>query len=280
MRRFALPLFTAVAISLFVLAVAYYGPIQERSPVQRGDRVVITPAVQVMMMAGDRYLAANLENIRLAATGRDIDPQTGKADGRYLLRAHRTVAKLNPCHEDNYYLANAVLAWGGATQEANDVLSRATECRRWDHIPPFLYGFNQYFFDRNYREAKRAFEISAQRSPDHASSLRRLAIMVVAEDMDDNSMALNYLRQQRDTAKDSKLREMLDKRVGRLEGLIALRRAQAEFEKRFSRPLKDPNELVESGVLDGFPTDPLGLGYEFENGVIRMRRLKIRGVER
>lgn len=62
-----------------------------------------------MLYGGDRFLAADLELIRLSATGMD----NGSTDAEYLIRAQRVVAELNPCHEDNYYLANGLLAWGG-----------------------------------------------------------------------------------------------------------------------------------------------------------------------
>lgn len=280
MRRIQLPLFIILNAVAFVLLVFFFGNQPQRTTPYVGDRVVITAPVQVLMMAGDRNLAANLETIRLAATGMDVNPQTGQADGRYLLRAHRVISELNPCHEDNYYLGNALLAWGGAEGEANEVLQRATACRSWDFLPPFLYGFNQYFFARNIPEAQQAFETAAGRSEENAVTLRRLAIMIAVEEMDDEAMALNYLRQQRDDAKDENLRDMLDKRVTRLEGLIALRRAQAEYETRFSRPLSDPQDLLSSGIMDSFPQDPLRLGYEFHDGVFRMRQVKIQGLER
>jgi len=50
-----------------------------------------------MLHSGDRFLAADLEAIRLAATGMD---ERG-VDTGYLIRAQREVARLNACHEDN-----------------------------------------------------------------------------------------------------------------------------------------------------------------------------------
>jgi hypothetical protein len=41
------------------------------------------------------------------------------------------VVQLNPCHEDNYYQGNALLTWGGAVAEGNELLKRATDC-----LPP------------------------------------------------------------------------------------------------------------------------------------------------
>ena len=102
-------------------------------PVVEG-RVVIAAPVLLLLFGGDRFLAANLEVMRLAATGVDW----GQADTSYLIRAQHEVARLNPCHEDNYYLANGLLTWGGAEQEGSAVLRWATECRFWDELPPFF----------------------------------------------------------------------------------------------------------------------------------------------
>jgi hypothetical protein len=88
------------------------------------------------------------------------------------------------------------------------------------------------------------------------------------------------VRRERDQAKDARLRDMLDQRVGRLSGLVTLREARKAFEVRFGRPLRNPKELVETGVLTGFPKDPLNLGYTFENGEFQLRTLKNEALEK
>ena len=93
------------------------------APVIEG-RVVIAAPVLLVLFGGDRFLAASLETMRLAATGVDW----GQADTGYLVRAQQVVAELNPCHEDNYYLANGLLTWGGADREGTEEIGRAS-CR-------------------------------------------------------------------------------------------------------------------------------------------------------
>ena len=247
---------------------------------ESGGRVVIPAPLQVFLAFGDRYLAANFETIRLSSTGMDIDPSTGMVDGQFLLRGHMAVAKLNPCHEDNYYLANALLAWGGADESANDVLWAATQCRRWDFLPPFLYGFNQYFFNHNVPEAQRALDIAAGRDSENANAMKRFSIMIGLEEFDDEAMALSYLQQQQAQAKDPTLADSLQDRVIRLQGLILLRVAQTEYEAEYGKPLPSPQVLLETGLLQGFPADPLGIGYEFIDGQFNLRQLSIPGVER
>ena len=280
MRQYFWLLFTLFFATTFMVVVSIAPPKGLPPRLQTpGDRVVIAAPLQTLMVGGDRYLAANLEAIRIAATALDSPPGDNKAAASYLIRAHRTVAQLNPCHEDNYYLGNALLSWAGAEDEGLDLLRRAMECRYWDELPAFFYGFNQYFFRHNTSEAKRALELAAQRSPDNAAALRKLAIMIAAGEIKDDRMALDYLKNQRDQAKDKKLHQMLDKRVVRLEGLITLREAQKRFEDRYGRPLKMPGELLSSGLLKQYPNDPLGLGYEFQAGKFQLRKLKILGME-
>jgi hypothetical protein len=238
------------------------------------DRVVIPAPILVALHGGDRFLAADLETMRLAATGLD----DRGVDTGYLVRAQREVARLNPCHEDNYYLANGLLTWGGAVEEGNDVLRAAVECRFWDEIPPFFYGINLAFFQRNNEEAARVLEIGAQRSPQNAAAMRKLAVMLRAEQFADERLALNYLVQQRDSAADPKLQDMLDKRVIRLQGLIALREAQRRYEQEHG-PLTTLDQLVAQHLIESLPTDPLRLGYELRDGHIELKKLKIAGLE-
>ena len=238
------------------------------------DRVVIAAPVLLALYAGDRFLAADLETMRLAATGTD----DGQSDTNYLVRAQQVVAQLNACHEDNYYLANGLLTWGGAVSEGNQVLHAAVQCRTWDFIPAFFYGVNLAFFQRDTAEAQRILELGAQRSPENAASLRRLAIMLQAESFADEKLALDYLARQRDAASDPRLRAMLDQRVARLQGLIALRQAQRHFETS-NGALASLDQLVEFGLLPILPEDPVGLGYELREGQIILRKIKIVGME-
>lgn len=242
-------------------------------PVIEG-RVVIAAPVLLVLFGGDRFLAASLETMRLAATGVDW----GQADTGYLIRAQQVVAELNPCHEDNYYLANGLLTWGGADREGTEVLRRAMQCRFWDELPAFFYGFNQAFFNKDIAEASRALELAAQRATGNAAGFRKMAVMLQAETFADEKLALDYLIQQRDAASDPKLRGMLDKRVARLQGLVTLREAQRRFEAK-NGALARLEQLVEAGLLPALPDDPLRLGYELREGQIILKKMKIAGME-
>lgn len=263
------------AFALFVAIAAWRAqqPVL-LTPQLFADRVVIPAPLLIVLHGGDRFLAADLETMRLSATGmNDRGVDTG-----YLVRAQREVARLNPCHEDNYYLANGLLTWGGAVEQGNEVLRAAVQCRFWDEFPPFFYGINLSFFQRDNEEAARVLEIGAQRSTHNAAAMQKLAVMLRAEQFADERLALNYLTQQRDSASDPKLQDMLDKRVIRLQGLIELREAQRTYEAKHE-PLQDLQQLLDRAIVAELPTDPLGLGYELRNGRIDLKKLKIAGLE-
>lgn len=275
-RRPSTPLVLALfCFGLFSFASQWRSQVAEQIAPLAGGRVVISSPVLVLLFGGDRFLAANLETMRLAATGLDW----GRADTGYLIRAQQEVAELNPCHEDNYYLANGLLTWGGADREGSEILRRAMQCRFWDELPAFFYGFNQAFFNKNISEAERALELAAQRATSNAAGFRKLAVILRTESFADERLALDYLVAQRDAAKaDPKLQQMLDIRVVRLQGLVALRDAQRRFEAR-GQVLSDLQQLVDSGLLPALPNDPMRLGYELRNGHVVMKRIRIAGME-
>ena len=108
--------------------------------------------------------------------------------------------------------------------------------------------------------------------------MQKLAVMLRAEQFADERLALNYLIQQRDSSTAPKLKDMLDKRVIRLQGLIDLREAQRRFEMEHG-PLANLEQLIEAGTLAELPADPLRLGYELRDGHIELKKLKIAGLE-
>lgn len=261
---------------LFVVGTASSAWKPERTKIPEGQ-VVIPAPVQLLVFAGDRYLAANVEAIRAVTI--TLDNQTDHQRAIYRLRSHRTVTRLNPCHEDNYFFGNATLTWGGMEKAGNDLLRQAMECRFWDFIPAFYYGFNEYFFYHDIDKAYEALQIAAQRADKNRAPLRKLAIMIKAESMDDETLAVNYLRHELENARDSRLKKMLSKRLTRLQGLITLRQAQREYQQATGKPLQKPGRLIEKGYLSEFPRDPLGLGYEFIEGEFRLRTRKIVGLD-
>lgn len=268
---------TALAIVLFIATGAYVTPsTSDTEDTVYQDRVVLSAPVQLFLYAGDRFLAANFEHIRLTSTA-PISSDINTA--LYLGRAHLLVSKLNPCHEDNYYLGNAQLSFGGIEDTGTTLLENATECRFWDWYPPYFDGINQFFLMSDGDKAQVSLNIAADRSEKNAAALRKAAIMIATAQIRDDRVALNFLKQQHEQAQDGKLKRLLAKRVIRLEGLITLREAHALFEKNTGRTLESSKELISSGILETFPVDPLGLGYIYKDGKFQLRKLKIPDME-
>lgn len=268
----------ALLLGLFCL---YWFSVCQRVPFGAGQavspgRVVVSAPILVGLLGGDRFLAANVERMRLSATGL----VAGQADLEYLLRAHRVVSELNPCLADNYYLANALLSWGGAVDVGQEVLLNAVNCRKWDELPPFFYGFNKYFFERDADVAVEYIREAASRASDNRAGFLKMSVMLRSEQFQDERLALEFLRAERDAANDQKLRSMLDKRVSRVEGLVALRDAQRTYERIKGKSLVSLEELLKSGLLEAEPVDPLGLGYEFREGSFNLKKLVVSGVGR
>lgn len=244
---------------------------------QVAESVVLPATLQTILYLGDRYLAANIETTRVLLASEEI---VRGDDQDYLYRIHHVVSELNPCHEDNYYVANALLGWGGNVDAALDILRVATECRFWDEVPPFFLGHNLYFFKYQYKAAKESLFLAAERSPENRVALQRFGVMVEAEGIPDARMARGYLVAQQKQARDKALKDMLELRIRRLDGLILLRDAQAAYVKKTGRPLEDPQLLITDGYLSAFPMDPLRLGYTYSNGIFAMTEVGVKGAVR
>ena len=263
--------FAALAYLLFAIAAKNLSSSPMRVDEVPGS-VVLPPQLQAVLYLGDRYLAANIESTRVLATGGE-----GVLTD-YYHRLHQAVSLLNPCHEDNYYIANALLAWAGGVDPAIGILREATRCRFWDEVPPFFLGYNLYFFKRQYAEARAFLFLAADRSTENRLGFQKMGIMFEAEAYPDVGAARRFLALQLQQARDAKLREMLTLRIGRLDGLITLREAQTAFEKGTGRKLEDPHDLLRCGILKQFPSDPMRLGYEFGNGQFSLKEITVRGI--
>lgn len=227
--------------------------------------------VQVLMAGGDRYLAANLSYFRALVAG------TGQLSGgtyRVLGQIQSDVATLNPAHEDNYYIAAAILSWNGEVDAAQHVLGAATSARPHDVYPPFFYGFNQWFFRKDALGAVTAFREAASHTQDEAT---QQALLVMAanfsQKQDDPMVARGVLLAMAAQARHPQFREHLRQRATRMEQLVSLRDAASRYLALKGTPLRSMEQLVRSGLLTSLPRDPLGLGYVLdEAGVPQLKR--------
>ena len=144
-----------------------------------------------------------------------------------------------------------------------------------DELPPFLLGYNRYYFERDVTGARRALYDAAWRNDENRAALEKFAVMIRAEAIPDPKAARDYLQRQHDASRVARLRQMLARRIVRMDGLIALQEAQTRYEKRFGRLLDDPADLLRAGVMRDFPVDPLGIGYVFADGGFRLKEVTV-----
>lgn len=267
-RRWREGLILAGAVALFGAASQPLNRLPRSVAPDQLD-VAIAPPVQVMLAAGDRYLAANLNATRvtvLNVLGLD------KQDYQILARIHRDIAFLQPCQEDNYYLAQAFLPWIGEIAAADEVLSAAATCRQWDVMPGFYLAFNAFYFHKDNRRAGQLYADTASRG--NAQQRDQLLYMASKffEKGDNLGIAANVIRGLKSSAVNPQLRLFLEARALRVERLSTLREAAAAFLQRHGRTVKELQELVATGMLEKLPEDPLGKGFTVDSdGVIQLR---------
>lgn len=268
--RLRWPFGLLAALGVFVLSVSHLPSGPQKALLTEGE-VVLPPAVQWVIYGGDPYLAANMESARVLVS-EGLDSQENLD---FFVRLYRAIADLNSCHEDGMYLAAAFLPSGGAVKPAMEILDREARCRFWDPWASFHFGANLFFFAHDPGAAVTALQAAADRSRGDSNErfFQSVAIAVKARSFDDVGAAIQYLKAEQKRTHDQGLKLGLEKRIGRLQGLAVLRDAQKRFEERYRHRLDDPAALIQTGVIKGFPMDPLGLGYEFVDGRFELKEL-------
>ena len=225
-------------------------------------RVRLPLVLQLAQAGGDRFLAANFNSFRAIVVDTAVrEPESFRVQGQL----QKDAAFFNPYHADNYYLAAAQLPWNGQVEAAQEVLQKASGARHWDVWPTFFYAFNAMYFEKDMVKAAQWAEEAARRNPKNAPALRAMAAAWY-ERQHDSALALDVLRNLYAQATDANYRDLLAARIARLEGLIALRKALAEYRKAHQGALPPTGEaLIGYGGLEALPDDPLGAGYRFDD---------------
>lgn len=241
-----------------------------RQSVRVEMQVALPLFVQVFMTMGDRFLAANLATIR-ALVVETQKMQTGEY--AILAKLQEDVSWLNPGHEDNYYIAAAILPWVGELAPAQRILARATYARRFDYQPAFFYAFNQLHFLGDAEGASAWMRGAAAFLPEGDNRLQMLNLAAIwldkAQDID---LAIQVVETMAAQSMRNDFRRYLEMRVVRLRALKELREAEKIFKERQGRPLRDLDELVSLGIISSLPNDPFGFGFTFDKlGRITLR---------
>lgn len=255
----ALPwLLLIVVFAGYAVSIRQLGARDATSP-QAELMVTLPLAAQVLFAGGDRHLAANLAGFRVlvASTAR-----MGSDDYKVQARLQQDIAWLNPAHEDNYYIAAALLPWSNQVEAAQEVLLHAAGVRQQDWMPWFYYGFGRYYFYKDPAGGAQALQEAALHARDEQDvlSLRILALKW-AERGYSTSLAAGVVDAMAKTSPPGAFKKYVEKRALRLKTLAQLRDAAKIYEQRYRSPLTSLSELVHAGVILRLPEDPLGQGY-------------------
>jgi hypothetical protein len=225
-------------------------------------QVALPLFVQVFMAMGDRYLAANMAAIRALVVAPDrMQPD----EFRILAKVQEDVSWLNPAHEDNYYIAFAILAQYGEVDAAQTILARASRVRFFDYQPAFFYGFNQWYYKHDPAGAAVWMREAAEKlpDPDQQLTMQNMAARWM-DKAQDTELAIRVVEAMAKEARRKDFRAYLETRVVRLRQLQQLRTAAVTYRERFGKPLPNLQELVDSGILPAVPKDPFGFGFGFD----------------
>ncbi len=221
--------------------------------------VVVPRFAQVVMAAGDRFFAADLAGFRaLVASTEHMDSE----NYRILGIVQSDVAWFNPAHEDNYYIAAAILPWFGELEAAQRILKSANEARPFDWQPAFYYAFNALHFEKSAEEGARWLNVASSHASDEMEriQLQQMAALWAAKGESYEFAAHLHRAMAKDT-KHKSFARFLDKRAQRFENLLALERAIDVYIEKTGHMPSGLNQLVEEKVLSALPEDPFGVLY-------------------
>ncbi len=250
---------------LALLGLAVYAALipalyaRPRPPVSPEMEVALPRFVQVLMVAGDRYLAANLAGFRALV----VSTEAMSAENyRILGIVQSDAAWLNPAHEDNYYVAAALLPWAGEVAAAQYVLRRATDARPFDTGPPFFYAFNELHFLKRPAEGAKWLMIAASHADNDMDQiqLQQMAALWVSKGEDIEFSIRLHRAMARETRYTSFAR-FLERRADRLENLLMLDRAIARYSETAGKPPTRLQQLVEASIVPAIPSDPFAMRY-------------------
>lgn len=256
-------LWLAAIVSAFV-----YGLAQQRlsglsRPTSAPELLISLPRfAQVLLAGGDRYLAANLAGFRVlvADTGR-----MSAADYAVQAKLQRDIAWFNPVHEDNYYIAAAILPWNGQVDAAQYVLRKASDARTFDWYPLFHYGFLFYHFHKDPATGAKWLLKGVPRVNHQQDqwALQNLAANWIEKGYR-TANAAGMVEGMAANAPKGAFRNYLQVRAQRLRDLAALQDAVTLYRERYGKGVEKLDDLVSSGLIAALPEDPLGVGFDLD----------------
>ncbi len=190
--------------------------------------------------------------------GRNISgKQMADHDWAYVVSGLSVVTDLDPYFVDPYFLAEGLLAWeANKPEQANDLLIKGMESRKFDWRLPYFVGFNYFYFLKDYSKASEYImqAASLSGSPNYLQTLAaRLAYYGGR-----SKTALLFLKEMLLEARDPLLKQRLQLRLKALEGAVMIEEALDKYRRDQG---KDPNklsDLVLFQYLQALPEEPYG----------------------
>jgi len=257
---------------MLIVGLVGYGVLQMRyappaQPKSLKLSVELPVPMQLALWFGDRYLAANADFFwaEMAAT-ESLDPVEAVVYGRLL----RDATDLNPYHEDSYYLTAATIPWkqGSDLNLAQEVLQQAANARQWDWMPYFFFGFNQFYFQKDYTAAAASMYRAAERAGDNSEPLTVLAGRLYSRAAP-TDVAANALEMMAASSHYPPLKQYLIARAEQVRRGLALQSEVDAYIARIGRKPRSLDELAAAGIE--IPVDPFGGGYRLdESGIVRV----------
>lgn len=261
MTGFRLVVAFLAAASVFAMSVLF-GPREDAHERSRELAVRIPLVFQILTAAGDRYLAANLAGFRILVSEAY---RMGPAELALQAQLQKDVSWLNPAHEDNYYIAAAILSVPEVIPAAQYILRRAADARPQDWQPLFYYGFNRYYFEKDPVAGAQALLEAVPRMRDEGESwtMQNLAARWVERGYS-AADAARIVGGMADNANPGRFKRYLNHRAQRLRDLAMLKDAAARFREAHGRGLKSLDELVAMKIIERIPEDPFRRGYTLD----------------
>lgn len=230
-----------------------------RTSLQLEMQVALPRAIQVMMGVGDRYLAANLAGFRaLVASTETMTRESYQIQAR----VQSDAAWLNPAHEDNYYIAAAILPWNEEVAAAQFILRSAALARPFDWQPAFYFAFNELMFNKAPGRAAEWLNRAAESTDDELQKLQLQQLAAQwATKTDDPALAIRLHRAMAKETRYKAFASFLEKRVIRLENLLLLSNTSGRYREIYGRYPLTLRELLRVKLLAAIPVDPFGSAY-------------------
>lgn len=237
---------------------------RERSAVERSSDLFYLPKGDYAKWATLGYRQAAADLIWLKAIQHFGERKQTAQGYRWAYHAVDVVTDLDPQFSFAYLVAGTILGiWAGQVEESISILTKGMQHNPTVWQLPFTVGYDYYFELCDAATAARYFRIAAT-LPGSPQYLPKLAARMTVEGSGPDA-ALEFLEHFSQQTSDERLLEALEQRAKEVvieRDIQGLDRAVKLYKARFGRLPEDLQQLVNGGILDRLPLEPLGGKYE------------------